>query len=182
MLAPGPVRIVSTVEINPSLNPANWRESDTGPRCWANELTPKEGVLMKNNVTLKTTVEAENAEAAEKTLEHTTTTRKVVSMVRNVQKDSLDFQRRVICYLCEVYNLAVSEEFAFVGMTVAEMKKTPEYQNMVATVMNDPDCAGIVMSDYLRCFEYEKDFAIVDKNLSETFGDKHALFCMAEEE
>ena len=167
-LAPGPARIVSTVEINPSLNPANWRESDTGPRCWANELTPKEGVLMKYNVTLKTTVEAENAEAAEKNLEKTTTTRKVVSMVRNVQKDSLDLQRRVICYLCEVYNLAVTEEFAFVGMTVAEMKKTPEYQHMVATVMNDPDCAGIVMSDYLRCFECENDVAIVNKNLSET--------------
>jgi hypothetical protein len=134
---------------------------------------------MNYNVTLKTTVEAENAEAAKKDLEKPTTTRKVVSMVRNVQKESLDFQQHVICYLCEVYNLAVTEEFAFVGMTVAEMKETPEYQHMVATVRNDPDCAGIVMSDYLRCFEYENDFANVDKNLSETFGDKHVLFCMA---
>ena len=112
---------------------------------------------------------------------NTTTIRKVVSMVRNVQKDSLDFQRGVISHLCEVHNLAVTEEFAFVGMTVAEMKETQEYQHMVATVMNDPDCAGIVMSDYLRCFDCENDFAIVDKNLSETFGDKHVFFCMTVE-
>ena len=38
------------------------------------------------------------------------------------------------------------------------------------------------MSDYFRCFEFEKDFAVVNKNLSETFGVKHVLFCMAEEE
>lgn len=66
---PGPARIVSTVDINPSLCPANWRESDTGPRCWATELTPKEGVHMKYDVTLKATVEAESAEAAEKMFE-----------------------------------------------------------------------------------------------------------------
>ena len=44
---------------------ANWRMSDPGPHCWANDLTSKEGVFMKYNVIVEATVKAKSAEAAE---------------------------------------------------------------------------------------------------------------------